>query len=79
MSHRARVVAAVERFSRRRSPAGFWPIDVRHPHVTVAGSSLHCAGCGEEGRAPLPRAGGYTAIVESFLAAHRRCAGGRTA
>jgi hypothetical protein len=54
-------------------PPGFWPIDARYPHVTVAGCSLHCARCGEEGRAPLPRAAGYGAVVTAFLAEHKGC------
>ena len=55
------------------SPAGYWPIDVRFPWATVAGSSLHCSRCGQESRAPLPKAEGYSAAVERFLQEHRRC------
>jgi hypothetical protein len=61
----------------RRSPPGHWPIDARYPHVTVAGCSLHCAGCGTEGRAPLPRAPGYAAAVQAFLEAHKSLPEGR--
>ena len=56
-----------------RTPAGHWPIDVRYPWATVAGCSLHCARCGQEGQAPLPRAQGYGAAVEAWATLHRRC------
>ena len=55
-----------------RAPAGFWPIDARWSHATVAGSSLHCAGCGTTGHAPLPKEPGYSAAVETFLQEHKR-------
>ena len=55
-----------------RPPAGHWPIDARWPHATVAGSSLHCAGCGTTGQAPLPKEPGYSAAVEFFLQEHKR-------
>jgi hypothetical protein len=74
LTHRARVVAVGERFLARRAPAGHWPIDARWPWITVAGSSLACAGCQQEGRAPLPQALGYNEAVEGFLAQHRACA-----
>ena len=57
-----------------RTPAGHWPIDARYPWATIAGSSLHCADCGAEGKAPLPREAGYSQAVESFLLQHRGCA-----
>ena len=72
--HRARVVAAVERHLARRSPAGFFPVNALAPWVTMAGSGLHCAHCGAEARAPLPRAPGYGEAVERFLSLHRDCA-----
>jgi hypothetical protein len=59
-----------------RSPAGYYPIDVRYPSVTVAGSCLHCARCGHEGRAPSPRDEGYNAAVHAFLVEHRLCGTG---
>ena len=55
-----------------RAPAGHWPIDVRWPHVVVAGSSLACGGCGSRAQAPLPREAGYSAAVETFLREHKR-------
>ncbi len=73
MIHRDRVVAAMERYARQHSPAGFWPINELYPWATVAGSCLHCARCATEGRAPSPRDRGYDAAVEAFLEAHKRC------
>ncbi len=57
-----------------RSPAGFYPVNVLAPWVTMAGSGLHCSHCDATGTAPLPRAPGYGAAVEAFLAQHRACA-----
>ncbi len=73
MSHRARVVAAVERHLARHAPAGHWPIDERWPFVRVAGSSLYCLRCNAAGRAPLPKESGYTEAVEAFLLEHKGC------
>jgi len=62
----------MERAPTLRPPAGHWPIDARFPWATVAGSSLHCAGCGATGQAPLPKQPGYSAAVETFLQEHKR-------
>jgi hypothetical protein len=75
VSHRVRVLAAVERFARRHAPRRVWPIDARSSWVVVAGTDLACLNCGAGGRAPLPTVSGYRAAVEAFLALHRDCPG----
>ncbi len=57
-----------------RPPAGSWPISELWPHVTMAGSGLHCAACGAQDIAPSPRSQGYGVAIESFLAQHKACA-----
>lgn len=57
----------------RLIPAGHFPINVLFPHVVVAGCSLVCGHCAATGRAPLPRAAGYGAALEAWLAEHRDC------
>jgi hypothetical protein len=55
--------------------AGHFPISALFPWATVAGSSLHCAACGAEGRAPLPHdVANYNRVVEGFLQEHKACA-----
>lgn len=80
-THRARVMAAVERHLAGRSLAGHWPIDARYPWASVAGCSLHCSACGATGAAPLPRAGEavYNAALAAWLQRHRDCGLGEAA
>ncbi len=55
-------------------PAGFYPVHAFWPWVSVAGSALHCAHCGAEGRAPSPREPGpYDVAVEAWLRRHKAC------
>jgi hypothetical protein len=54
-----------------RSPARHWPVDARYPWATVAGCSLYCERCGQEGRAPSPKDGGDNAALEAWLDQHR--------
>jgi len=73
LTHRARVVAAVEKHLARQAPAGHWPLNQLYTWVVVAGSSLACTHCGVTGKAPLPSSGGYNAACELFLEQHRNC------
>ena len=74
-SHRARVLAAVDRHLVRRCPPGFYPANELHKHVVMAGLEFACLACGAEAKTPmLPSQPGYNDAVEAWLSEHRRCA-----
>jgi len=58
-----------------RPPAGYFALDIRHPHILGAGCVLVCTRCNVESHAPVPRLDptGCSTACDRFLREHRAC------